>query len=599
MSSSNKTSINNVLTRYALGYQNPMSWRPFSNPSHYSSFVSTISSERANGGFRGFICRYIGIWCPKTSEGRSTVAPKPPFVSSLIKKLENDDPLVKIEAARKLGKIGPVAVKAVPALIEVLSNYDNGPNVRRAAAEALGKIGPAAVKAVPALIKGLGSSEKIIKFAATVALGKIGPAANDALLKTLNDGECNTKQNVAIALGEIGWADTRTIAALIKASADREWIVRDEAIIALGKLGRLAAPAVPALIRALADRKWIVRKKAAIALGKIGPAAAPAIPALIRILLKDSFSSYILETLVKIGSSSVPVLITIMTSTKKDVFINIKSSKEVGNSMVVTTRISIGKATYINKEDVSKALAKIGYPAVSALIEVLDNESYSTSARSFAARTLGMIGPIAVSSVSTLIRALGNEDCNIRCEVIKALSRIAPTDPRTVTLLIGGLLKDEDDDVKKEAAKLLGRIAPTDPLTIAAFGKVILKEDEDARVKAAVMGELIKVGSAAASVVPNLIRLLRNGNSMSKYYSALVLGKIGPAAAAAIPVLIKALKNKNRSVIASAAKALGEIGHAAAKAIPALNKILDSGDPVLSEIARVSLVKIRKNVHKE
>ena len=50
-------------------------------------------------------------------------------------------------------------------------------DVRRAAADALGKIGPAAAEAVPALIAALADADRDVRRAAADALGKIGPAA--------------------------------------------------------------------------------------------------------------------------------------------------------------------------------------------------------------------------------------------------------------------------------------------------------------------------------------------------------------------------------------------------------------------------------------
>jgi hypothetical protein len=70
-------------------------------------------------------------------------------VSQWIEALKDKDKGTRIAAAFALGKIGPAAKDAVPALIEALKDKDR--DVRSTAAQALSGIGPAAKAAVPAL----------------------------------------------------------------------------------------------------------------------------------------------------------------------------------------------------------------------------------------------------------------------------------------------------------------------------------------------------------------------------------------------------------------------------------------------------------------
>src|SRR5277367_6731302 len=66
---------------------------------------------------------------------------------------DNSVPAVQAHAALELGKYGPDAAHAVPALAAALSSEDL--NVRRNAAQALGKIGPSSRSASGALRKAL------------------------------------------------------------------------------------------------------------------------------------------------------------------------------------------------------------------------------------------------------------------------------------------------------------------------------------------------------------------------------------------------------------------------------------------------------------
>jgi HEAT repeat protein len=98
-------------------------------------------------------------------------------VPHLILLLRHDEPAVRWNAARSLGKLRVAA--AVPDLVAALT--DDQAAVREHAAEALGEIGPAAAEAVPALIMALSDPDCRVRRDAVRSLGQIGPAAKSAL----------------------------------------------------------------------------------------------------------------------------------------------------------------------------------------------------------------------------------------------------------------------------------------------------------------------------------------------------------------------------------------------------------------------------------
>jgi HEAT repeat protein len=71
-----------------------------------------------------------------------------------------------------LGRIGPEAATAIPALLELLQ--DEQVPVRAAAATALGQMGPSAREAVSALTAALHDKEPQVRRHAAQALGEIG-----------------------------------------------------------------------------------------------------------------------------------------------------------------------------------------------------------------------------------------------------------------------------------------------------------------------------------------------------------------------------------------------------------------------------------------
>ena len=95
-----------------------------------------------------------------------------PAVPALIGALKHEQQWVRWEVAEALGKIGPDAKDAVPALIDVFL-HDKMNTPRRAAAEGLMGIGPSAKAAVPALIEKL--DDPAVGFEVRQALKKIDP----------------------------------------------------------------------------------------------------------------------------------------------------------------------------------------------------------------------------------------------------------------------------------------------------------------------------------------------------------------------------------------------------------------------------------------
>jgi HEAT repeat protein len=118
------------------------------------------------------------------------------------------------------------------------------PELRYSACYALGKIGPAAESAVPALHRCLQSSDEFMRFAAVWALVHIEP------------------QNEPV--------HRRALPLLIKALADSRAHVRAEAAATLGELGSEARAALGHLRGLLVDPSPEVRTAAEVAIRQIG-----------------------------------------------------------------------------------------------------------------------------------------------------------------------------------------------------------------------------------------------------------------------------------------------------------------------------------------
>jgi HEAT repeat protein len=175
-----------------------------------------------------------------------------------------------MEAAYRLGKMGPRAAGAVDALVERLrddsapppredafgipiahSDSEHRDIIHRAVLEALGDIGPDARAAVPAIRTFLGAGNGFVRASAAVAFWKIsgqaGPAV-DAMVELLEKGNWYSKRWSAEGLGRMGPAAEAGVPALVKALTDADSGVRRDAAVALGGIGPKARSAVPRMV---------------------------------------------------------------------------------------------------------------------------------------------------------------------------------------------------------------------------------------------------------------------------------------------------------------------------------------------------------------
>jgi HEAT repeat protein len=219
-------------------------------------------------------------------------------VPQLIEVLASQHLSVRRKAPLALGRIGPQAKRAVPALVRLLEDDDSGVRVNAAAAlwqiardprgidaleeairqgtytepykaaVALGRLGPDAETAVPVLIAALGHADEDVRRASARALGQIGPAAIPAVQQALAAPQEPVRRYAVQALG---WIGPPALPALIEALDNNDAPVRASAARELGRLGPEASAARPALVEAVDDPDPKVRAAAARALGRIGP----------------------------------------------------------------------------------------------------------------------------------------------------------------------------------------------------------------------------------------------------------------------------------------------------------------------------------------
>jgi serine/threonine protein kinase len=167
--------------------------------------------------------------------------------------------------------------------VTVLAHHlsDARPETRVLAAQALGKLGPKAAAAVPALVARLADDNPGVVQAATTALTSIDP---DWLRKIVIANLTNLAPR-----SEPAWPPSLAAQQeVVKQLASEDPRVHEAALDYLHKLGPDAAPAVPDLIELFNHPDPSVRCRAVTALGNIGPRAESAIPDLLVLMVDIS-----------------------------------------------------------------------------------------------------------------------------------------------------------------------------------------------------------------------------------------------------------------------------------------------------------------------
>jgi HEAT repeat protein len=227
-----------------------------------------------------------------------------PAPSFWITALRSEDPDLRRTAIHTLGRLGPSAREALPALLAVLNDpdvhvdaldaihlIDSGPStaslllkalsrpdwaVREAAFEYLGDLGSNAASAVPFLLERIRRNDGSTH--AALALMRIGSDAAAALISGLDDASPDLRAWAAWTLGGLGRPAIAAVPALLRRLEDADALVRAAAVEAFGRIGAPASIALPALDRMHDDPDEPVRRLSRFAARRIGMPVAPVAP---------------------------------------------------------------------------------------------------------------------------------------------------------------------------------------------------------------------------------------------------------------------------------------------------------------------------------
>ncbi|MBX3745389.1 MAG: HEAT repeat domain-containing protein [Verrucomicrobiae bacterium] len=203
-------------------------------------------------------------------------------VPALMGLLEDADDRVRVAAAGALGRFGADAAPAVTVLATLCgSNVES--SLGLAVANCLGRIGVLAVEAVPGLAEVREGASPLLRGSRMAALGRIGgrpDVAVPALANAMRDEDAYVRRNAVWALAAFGEEAAPAVAALIEALQDPVESIRVGAVEALGAIGPAAAVAVPHLHVARRNNPSVMNRPALAAIAQIsGAVASVSLPA--------------------------------------------------------------------------------------------------------------------------------------------------------------------------------------------------------------------------------------------------------------------------------------------------------------------------------
>jgi HEAT repeat protein len=398
-----------------------------------------------------------------------------PAMPTLIAKLNDGDTL----APEVLGAIGPKAEAAIPHLIRRLE-HDEWARPRSgfaiihhsACARALARIGS---PAIPALREGLKHKNDLVRAGCVIALEEMDVKAMvplSAIEPRCRDEHPIVRAHAMLALVKHGLAEEQLAPILIRlqddahygvASIARRELVRlgrlDDLFDAAERMARAATSAsdreraaatyghaiggvdekrVDRVIRALDDRRETVRATAMWALYYLGPKAAAAVPKVIeRLNDGDPVAPQVLGEIGPEAKDAVPHLIRRL---EHDEWSDVE-------------RLSLG-----NHPPCARALARIGSPAIPALLEGLKHKHDLVRAGSVIAfeEMQPSLSATTLSAIESLCR---DEHPLIRAHATLALVRHRLAKERLVPIL-ERLQDDPHPDLANIARRELARLQP-------------------------------------------------------------------------------------------------------------------------------------------
>jgi len=230
------------------------------------------------------------------------------------------------------------------------------------------------------------------------------------------------------------------------------------------------------------------------------------------------------------------------------------------------------------------ALARIGEPAIPALVNTLEN-STDYIQREGVIMALSEMGPAAASATDALQDRFALTTKSEQSAIMFALAKINPTE--SVIGMISASARIED--LRHDALQVLGLIGPDAYITIPGIIGYV-ESDGTELTKNDVISTLKGIGLTEAHkdiTLETLEGLLTDESAAVRENAAEALGSFGPDAAESSDALAAALSDVEKGVQRAAATAIGMMAPASSPVIPQMIDALQSEFPT----ARNSMIQ--------
>jgi HEAT repeat protein len=544
-------------------------------------------------------------------------------VAKLIEGLKDRDVAARIKAAESLGRLGPKAKPALPALFDAARDTGNrgavlfmnqASSVTEAAVKAALTIDPdcadaLARAALPDLIAALKSDDQAVLQAAGYSLAKLGPHARPAL-SALQDAQKRARgfaeSAIHAALKGIGGEGLKFLTDVVQDPR----APLEKRLKALEELGWVKAPderLIAMLTATLKDPEPRIRAGGAEALSSLGPKAKAAIPALLdRLgdveLDKASAAKWhggedvVPRALAHMGAEAVPGLVVVFQDARKTAFARHQAAEALAQmgrkARAARPALEAGLRDDFPPRALDAACAYVlaGGDAARALPVVQEGLKHpSTFVLWNAAHTAERLGPRVKEAVPDLARLLKHPDREVRIAAARALGAMGPA-ARPAVPAMAELLRTKDGRQRFQAAAALERLGPDAREALPVLIEQL--NDLEKMSPHPILQTLGHIGPDAKPALPALLKLLRSGDDIFTNDVAAAIGQIDLAAAEGLPGLIARLDHADPSARAGAARALGLIGPEAKAAAPALTKRLEDPDKKVRVWAAFALARV-------
>lgn len=386
-------------------------------------------------------------WIQGVKSLLTVISPDSARLYELSETLRSTSARSRIKAVDELGKLGELALDAVPLLTNVLN--DENETARAAAADALGKIGSRTNEVIDQLSSVAASGDYYPARHARSALAALQEKGVESLLQIAPAAAAQDATSLPALLNELRRGNRQVISEMGRlGSLAREAIPAlrevntEESTIALGLIGDPSA--VPELIKRIKGDDYWGRYHAAKALEQIADSSA--VPALISaIQTKDAaLARAASDAILAIGTpeaieSITPLLLIQLTFSPpvdsdghiigNAVHLRANAARvlgEIGEQAFVPALLPLLPETRTVFKEVASALLKIGTPeAVVAVAAAAVNRISSTDnfERATSAELLGRIGDPSHRSI--LVGMLGDAESVVRTRAKVALRRMS------------------------------------------------------------------------------------------------------------------------------------------------------------------------------